>query len=290
MPESTSSPAATAAESASATGREPSASIAPGSYYRHLGGDRYESTIHAQGAWNPHEQHMAPVTGIMVHALELFEPRGDMRLARLTFDILGLIPAGEFTIETTLLRPGRTIELLQAELIAGGRTAVRATAWRLQSNDTTSVEAYEDEPLPGVKEAEPWDGMSMWPGGFIKTLQGRAVAGHRPGRGRAWLHSNHTMLDGGEPASPLVRLLGLADSSNGISARLKPEPGGWMFPNVDLSIHLYRDPVGEWLGLDTTVSLSGDGVGLTSSVLHDEQGPFGRSEQILTVRPIPHAQ
>ncbi|MEG1157701.1 MAG: thioesterase family protein, partial [Acinetobacter sp.] len=27
-----------------------------------------------------------------------------------------------------------------------------------------------------------------------------------------------------------------------------------------------------------------DGIGLTSAVLHDEQGPFGRSEQILTLR------
>lgn len=290
MPDSSTSPAATTAETAPAAPVEARASTVPGSYYRHLGGNRYESTIHAQGAWNPHEQHMAPVTGIMVHALEQFEPRSDMRLARFNFDILGLIPGGEFTIEITLLRPGRTIELLQAELVAGGRTAVRATAWRLGENDTTSVEAYEDQPLPGVEEAEPWNGMSMWPGGFIKTLTGRAVSGHRPGRGRAWLHSSHTMLDGGGHASPLVRLLGLADSANGVSARLKPEPGGWMYPNVDLSIHLYRDPVGEWLGLDTKVSLSGDGVGLTSTVLHDEQGPFGRSEQILTVRPIPPAQ
>ena len=63
-----------------------------------------------------------------------------------------------------------------------------------------------------------------------------------------------------------------------------------MFPNVDLSLHIYREPVGEWLGLDSTVTFAGDGVGLTSSVLHDEQGPFGRSEQILTLRPIPHNQ
>ena len=266
------------------------AAVAATSYYRNLGGNRYESTEHAQGAWNPHEQHMAPVAGIMVHALEQFQPRGDMRLVRINFDILGLIPAGEFTIETTMLRPGRTIELLQAELLAEGRPAVRATAWRLQKNDTTAVEAYEDEPLGSLDSAEPWDGMSRWPGGFIKTLEGRSLPEHRPGRGRAWLHSPFTMLDGEVHASALVRLLGLADSANGVSARMSPEPGGWMYPNVDLSIHLYRDPVGEWLGLDTSVTIGADGVGLTSSVLHDVRGPFGRSEQILTVRPIPHAE
>jgi hypothetical protein len=260
------------------------------SYYRHLGENRYESTVHAQGAWNTHEQHMAPVTGLMVHALEQYRPRADMRLARFSFDILGLIPAGEFSIETMLLRPGRTIELLQAELVAGGRVAVRATAWRLQKNDTTAIEGYADEPLDSLENSLPWDGMTVWPGGFIKTLEARCSPNHRPGRGRAWLRSSYTMLDGGRHASALVRLLGLADTANGISSPVAPVAGGWMFPNVDLSIHLYREPEGEWLGLDTHVSMSGDGVGLTSSVLNDVRGPFGRSEQILTVRPIPHTK
>ncbi len=257
------------------------------SYYRQLGGNRYESTLQAQGAWNPHEQHMASAAGIMVHVLEQFEPRADMRLARINFDILGLIPAGEFTIETTLLRPGKTIELIQAELVAEGRAAVRATAWRLQKNDTASAAACGDDPIGPLEDAVPWDGMSTWPGGFIQTLEVRALPGHRPGRGSAWLHSPFAMVDGGTPVSDLARLLGLADCANGISARLDPAPGGHMFPNVDLSIHLHRDPVGEWLGVDTRVTVGSDGVGLTSSVLHDSEGPFGRSEQILTVRPYP---
>lgn len=256
------------------------------SYYRHLGGNQFESTIHTQGAWNPYEQHMAPVSGLLVHALEQFQPREGMRLARFNFDILGLIPAGPFTIETTMLRPGKTIELLQAELIAHGRPAVRVTAWRLQTGDTTAVQACEDDSLGSPADAEPWDGMAIWPGGFIRSLEGRVAPGHRPGRGLVWLRSPYSMLDG-ETSSPLVRLLGLVDSANGISARVEPGPGGYMFPNVDLSLHLYREPVGEWLGLETHVTFAGDGIGLTSAVLHDETGPFGRSEQILTVRPIP---
>ena len=283
MPETTTCPAATA------TAAETTAVNTP-SYYRHLAANQYVSTVHAQGAWNAHEQHMAPATGIMVHALEQFQPRASMRLVRINFDILGLIPAGEFSIETTLLRPGKTIELLQAELIAEGRVAVRATAWRLQRGDTSAVEAYEDSPLEPLERAVPWTGLNTWSGGFIKSVEARVLPGHRRGHGRAWLRSPCTMLDGGEPSSALVRLLGLADSANGVAARLTPEPGSFMFPNVDLSLHIYREPVGEWLGLDSTVTFAGDGVGLTSSVLHDEQGPFGRSEQILTLRPIPHNQ
>ena len=88
-------------------------------YYQSLGGGRFRSTIHAQGAWNEHEQHMAPAAGLMADSLERHEPRADMRMARLSYEILGLIPGGGFHIETTTLRPGRTIELLQAELHGG---------------------------------------------------------------------------------------------------------------------------------------------------------------------------
>ena len=90
-------------------------------YYEVLGGGRFRSTIHAQGAWNEHEQHMAPASGIMADCLDRHEPRDDMRMARLSYEILGLIPGGEFEVVTTTLRPGRTIELVQAELVAGGR-------------------------------------------------------------------------------------------------------------------------------------------------------------------------
>ena len=62
-------------------------------------------------------------------------------------------------------------------------------------------------------------------------------------------------------------------------------PREWAFPNLDLNIDLLRLPEGAWLGLQTTQQYGADGIGLTTSVLHDERGPFGRSAQILTLRP-----
>ncbi len=68
---------------------------------------------------------------------------------------------------------------------------------------------------------------------------------------------------------------------------MRETPREWMFPNLDLTIHLMRRPTGRWLGLDTTVSFGPTGQGLTSSVLHDQEGPLGSVQQTLTVRPIP---
>jgi hypothetical protein len=251
-------------------------------YYFARGDGRFESTIHAQGAWNAHEQHMAPVSGLLTHCLERFQARPELRIARISFDILGLIPDGEFEVRTTMLRPGRTIELVQAELVAGERTAVRATAWRLQRSDTRDVAGIEDERMPGPESGEPLH-LTEWPGGYIQSIGVRRVSGHAAGNGRVWLHTRHPLI-ADVAFSDVARLVGLIDTSNGIATRVRPGQGSYMFPNVDLQVHLYREPSGEWLGLANSVSFGPDGIGLTSTVLHDLNGPVGRAEQILTIR------
>ena len=89
----------------------------------------------------------------------------------------------------------------------------------------------------------------------------------------------------GENTLDFVRLIGMIDAANGIVPRVEPGQG-WAFPNLDLQIHLYREPQGQWLGLEATQQYGTDGIGLTSAVLHDQCGPFGRSEQILTLRAM----
>lgn len=244
----------------------------------------YRSTLHAQGAWNVGEQHMAPATGILAHELMGFQPRAGVRLVRLSLDIIGFIPGGEFTVTTTMLRPGRTIELVEATMRAHGRTAIVARAWRLLTGETASIAAVEEEPLPPAQEWPAWEAGELWPGGYIASLEGHRDPASRPGHGRVWLSNEHPMVVG-EASDDVVKLLGMVDTANGVALRLSPRE--WLFPNVDLQIHLFRQPRGAWLGLDTIQEFSADGVGLTSSILHDAEGPFGRAEQILTVRPLP---
>ena len=167
-------------------------------------------------------------------------------------------------------------------MVVGDRPVVRATAWRLARVDTTALAGTEDPALPPPSQAEPMAISAIWPGGFIDSLQVRRIGGRRPGRSQVWMQS-HLPLVAGRPGSDTARLLGLVDTANGVAARASP--ADVHFPNTDLTIHLYRDPVGGWLGLDTTVAFGTSGLGLTSAVLHDELGPFGRSAQTLTVRP-----
>jgi hypothetical protein len=87
----------------------------------------------------------------------------------------------------------------------------------------------------------------------------------------------------GEEATPLVRLVATADFGNGISAELPFHE--YLFINADLTIHLWRRPRGEWIGLDAKTVLMDGGVGTAESVLHDGDGPVGWAVQTLVVQP-----
>lgn len=258
------------------------------SYYRQISPTTWEPTEHVQGAWLPTEQHMAPVAGLLTHALEQHAPRPDLQLCRLSFEILGVLGRATTEITCTTVRPGRTIELVEAVMAVGGRTVVRATGWRLSRHDTTGAAGGLPEPLPGPGELSGWDGMARWTGGFIDSLEFVVVPGGEPGHRQVWLRTDIALVE--NPATPvgdLAEFVKLVDSANGVAARVDPE--AWIFPNTDLQLHLWRRPVAGWVGLDTRSTIGTEGVGLTHTVLHDVHGPIGRAEQILTVRPRPAA-
>lgn len=255
-------------------------------YFRALGGGRYAPTIHAQGTWRTDEQHMGCVSGLAVHALEQHnreQERPHLQIARVSYDIYGQIPLGELQARVTTLRPGRTIELAEVQILAAERIVVAARVWRLARTDSSAVAVDHAPAMPRRDRQPAWDGMSLWPGGYIKTLEPRASPDMERGTGRAWLRSTVALVHE-EPVSDLAQLMCLVDTANGISPVLDPQ--AWIFPNTDLSVHLFRLPTGAWLGLDIDASVGPTGVGLTSATLHDEVGAFGRSEQILTLRPL----
>lgn len=253
-------------------------------YYRQIGADTFMPTLHTQGAWKVDEQHMAPVSGLLTHCLETFNPRPDMTMSRISFDILGMIPAAPSTIECRTIRPGRTIELDEAVMTVDGRPVVRARAWRLAEQDTTRYAGGLPEALPDPEAFPSWGSTLLWPGGYIASLESRRDPASVPGSSRVWLRSRYDLVEDTE-ASALASFVGLVDTANGIAVRIDPRE--LMFPNLDLTIHLYRNPAPGWVGFDTHVVFGDAGVGLTTTQLHDERGPVGRAEQILTVREFP---
>ena len=253
----------------------------PDAHYVRTSDHGFRTTVYTQGAWSPLEQHMAASSGLLVHEIERNHPREDVLPVRFSFDILGVIPGGEIEVHTRVLRPGKTIELVEATMSAGGRDCIRLSLWRLKTSDTQDVAGGEIEPLTPVEQCEPVNMSEAWGGGFISSVEARTARRPRPGNGAGWLRITKSVVEG-EDSSPTARFISSVDAANGIAPRA--EIGPWAFPNVDLSIHMFRAPVSSWVGLDTRVEFGGDGVGLTHSELFDERGPIGRVAQALTLR------
>jgi hypothetical protein len=253
-------------------------------YFEKLDEHRFVATEHVSGAWSLSEQHIAPALGLLVHAVERDRDRrrdDGLVVGRLSYDILGTVPVGAVDIEVQVIRPGRTIELVEAILSHGDRSIVVLRAWLLQEGDTTRLEGTGFPRLRPPEELAPWDPTTVWPGGFIASAEVRREQ-EEPGRARYWVRTDQCLL-ADEPVSELARFVGLLDIANGMTVRVSPQEVA--FPNVDLTAHFFTQPRGEWVGFDTTVSFGPGGLGLTASVIHDQDGPVGTLAQALTIRP-----
>jgi hypothetical protein len=184
------------------------------------------------------------------------------------------------------VRPGRSVELLEATLSDEGGAIMRARSWRLQTGDVAlDPEPARDEPPPGPETASEADffptGQAV---GYHTAMDFRFVSGGflEPGPAVVWTRMRQPLVPGEEP-SPLQRVLAAADSGNGVSAAL--DWRRYLFINTDLTVHLMRMPAGDWVCLDAVTYPEPHGIGLADTAIWDERGRIGRGAQTLLVRP-----
>ena len=253
-------------------------------YFERVGADSFRPTAHVSGAWDESMQHIGPALGLLVTQVErdLAARRDDpVVISRLSYELLGVVPMDVMDVEIEVIRPGRTIELVEAMYGHRDRESIRLRAWLQQPRDTTGVAGRGFDAIPAPDEMQPWDPTELWSGGYLASAEVRRIS-DAPGRARYWVRTDVPLLEG-EEISTLARMAGLFDIANGMAVRV--DPTAVHYPNIDLTAHLVRDPVGEWLGFDTRVTFGPGGLGLTASVIHDRNGPLGTVSQSLTVRP-----
>lgn len=268
-----------------------------------------QPTEQARGPWDPRALHGGAPAALIAAAFERMQPGAELRIARLGFEFLRPIPMAPLTLTTRIVRPGRRVQELSAELSAtaedgGEQVVVRASALRVQEISSEVAAAAttperdagasaESPSAPGQGDAMPPPHAgrpvpfslsgSDEPSFAASAMEMRWLDDPRAlGPRRVWMRLRHPLLPGGE-LTPLARLAATADFGNGVSAALPFE--GFLFINADLSVHLQRQPRGEWIGLDARTRLYDGGTGLAESVLHDVHGPVGRAFQTLVVQP-----
>lgn len=256
----------------------------PDAFYLPSDNGWFQPTEHTVGPWTPDAQHFGPPSALLARELEQLPSDRPSALARVTVEILGPAPLSELAVRARVDRPGRSLELLTAELASDERTVARASAWRMAASDTAEVAQGAVAALPSVTTAEPAVWPAAWNTGYIAAMEWRSVAGapEQLGPATVWARQRVALVDGEEPG-PLQRLLVVADSGNGVSNYL--DGRHWWFINSELTVHVHRQPVGEWIGLEATTVVGPTGVGTATSRLHDTYGQTGVGAQALLVRP-----
>ena len=208
-------------------------------------------------------------------------------MGRITIEILRPVPLAPLAVGSRVVRPGRSVELVEAVLTETGgerREIARAAAWRLRPQDGVPPEPA-DPPPPGPEQgrAQPFFPTGQ-DAGYHTAMDYAFVEGAFLDAGPAvvWMRMRQPLV-AGEPPSPLTRVLVVADAGNGVSATL--DYRRFLFINTELTVHLVREPAGDWVCLDAVTRRGEHGVGLAESVLWDERGRLGRAAQTLLVRP-----
>lgn len=258
-------------------------------FYLPLGAGRFTSTEHTGGPWDPLLQHGGPPAALLARAIERESPQWPATVVRMSVDILGPVPVAEVEVRSRVLRPGRSVELVQAELDAGGRTSVRAQAWRVRREQLALPELPRSHDDPTLDPVPPFPDEDTalppgWTGGYLHAMQWRVAGGDWADRGPAtiWGRMGHPLVPDEQP-SGLQRVMVVADSGNGVSNVLPL--AGWLFINPELTVHIAAEPQGDWICLDARTRLDPKGFGLASSRLFDRHRLVGRGAQSLFVGP-----
>ena len=187
-------------------------------------GERFAASEHVISTWASTMQNAAPVSALLVRALERCAARDDTRISRVVVDLLGPVPVTDrLWTRAGVERRGTKIELVGAEMLAPGpdgepRPVAKATAWRFQRTDGADLPATPVEPLRPVTTGRrrlPDDGADQT---YIQSLDWRwlndilnsAVA-------ECWARPLVDLV-AGEPMTATQRLFAVADIANGMGA------------------------------------------------------------------------
>jgi len=256
----------------------------PDAFYETAGGQLLSTPL-TRGPWDPGAQHAGPPSALLARAIELLPESERFQVGRISFEILRPVAIAPLQVVTRIVRPGRRVRLVEAELAVEGEVVMRASAWQIEIAPVElPAEATRRPPPPPAPEHG--DAADFFPGardeGYHTAMEVSFVAGRfmEVGPATAWLRMRVPLVAGEEP-TPLQRTLVAADVGNGISSAL--DFRDFVFVNVELTVHLERMAAGEWIGVDAVTLPQPSGVATAESVLFDGEGRIGRAAQTLIV-------
>lgn len=253
------------------------------------GAASFELTGLARGPWQEDAAHGGAPAGLLARAAEVIGQEDGLRLASISLAFNGPVTLGEVEIRAETVKPGRRQRVVSVAIVSGDRTLIEGRAVLIRKGEVELPDGVtvEEEPFPGPESGRPIE-KELWADGesdaFHRTSNTVVSIEGGPDRigteGMVWIRLDYPLV-AGEELTGAQRAVAAADFGNGVA-----HPVGWgefLFINCDLNVSLLREPVGEWIGLESRTEVDANGTGLTSTRLHDSRGRFGVASQILFV-------
>lgn len=233
------------------------------------------------------------VTALALRAMaaELDDPAQRLRTLHTSF--VGQVAHGPVDVDVALLRRGRSVSHLRADVRNDGAASGHVTTGIFGSPrpgfSFTDLEPPAEVPhpddCPSFRDPKPddvvFEEMPFW----AELVEGRPAIGHAPwedyepdrAERAAWYRFDEPpfLADGTiDPYSLVV----LADTMPGaVGEKLGPVPRTWFAPSVDLTVHLFDDCRSPWVLGHNRARHAGDGYASADMALWD-YGPEARGE------------
>ncbi len=249
--------------------------------------ETYESTAMSNAGWYEEGQHGGAVAALVTGHVETRVPTlVPMEVARVSLELFRVVPLVPLTIRTHVIREGKKIQTVAAEVIdPSGTVLTLATVQRLRVTDLpVPDEARPDPtPFPGAEESAPTDFWRLADKIMFHShaIEFRAADGLLAEKGPATIWTRIKVpLVAGLPVTPAQRVALAGDFANGVAHKLDDD---WVYMNSDLTVGIARYPVGEWVAISADSLYTDGGRGLTRATLWDATSQVGQSVQTLFV-------
>lgn len=236
-------------------------------------GDLLVPTDAARSLWSTDQMHGVAVSGAMARAIERAVPRDDLRPARYTLDMFRPATMSPFAIETTVVREGRRICLVDAVLMQDGEAKVRASTIFLKPSEDPDGEVWQPSDNPSVPDGVPVLTEPTIPWFASEKPWSQDFVDHQnAGRKQTWQHGVPVVA--GEEPSPFQAVASISDAT---TMACNWGSKGVQYINTDITLSLARLPRTAELGLRGERWSGADGIAVGVATVFDRDGVIGQS-------------
>lgn len=227
----------------------------------------------ARSLWSADQMHGVAVSGAMARAIEMSVPRDDLRPARYTLDMFRPATMSPFTIDTTVVREGRRICLVDAVLVQDGEPKVRASAIFLKPSEDPDGEVWRPTDDPTAPDGVPVLTAPTIPWFASDEPWSQDFSEHQnSGRKQTWQHGVPVVA--GEEPTPFQAVASIADAT---TMACNWGSKGVQYINTDITLSLSRLPRTAELGLRGERWSGHDGIAVGVATVYDRDGVIGQS-------------